>query len=253
MQKESDFLISNPKLVIGYLNDLIKNRCILSAYFGDGSRSFMTSMIALDAKKQVLELDCAPTDKLNSELLQSPKVLFRTEIDGIKVSFAGKGIKQIKKDGEKLFAMPIPESIFWMQRRQCYRVKIPAAHTHCYCQFVLQLEQLTDTGTVLMPQIARFKVADISISGFAFLNVTPAYSDHVQPHKSYKNCLLHLHDDDDSEARIAFEITNINKIREGRAIIAQRVGCKFTELPTGFEDIVQRYVNDIELQNRNTE
>lgn len=253
MEKESDFLIRNPNLVLGRFKDIIKNKCIISAYFGDNNRSFMTSIIAIDSKKQLVELDCAQNDALNSELLAAPKVLFRTDYDGIKVSFAGKGIKQIKKDGEKLFVMPLPDAIFWMQRRQCFRVKIPEKHTHCYTQFVVTTKYEDETGIHSVPNLTRFKVVEISVSGFAFHNVTPAFADYVLPPAEYKNCVLHLHDEQDSEVRASFRIMNVNKIRSGGAIVAQRVGCHFTEIPPGFEIVIQRYVQDIELQQRRME
>lgn len=250
MEKESDYLIRNPNLVMGHFKDIIKNRCIISAYFGENNQSYMTSIIAIDAKKGLMELDCAPTESLNAELLASPKVLFRTEMDGIKISFAGKSIKQIKKDGEKVFVMPMPDSIFWMQRRQCYRVKIPERHTHCYTQFVVTTQYEDETGIHAMPNLTRFKVVDLSISGFAFLNVTPGLADYVLPPTEFNNCVLHLHDDQDSEARVSFQIMNVIKIRSNRAIVAQRVGCRFTEMPPGFDAVLQRYVQDIELQSR---
>lgn len=253
MDNESDYLIRNPNLVAGHFKDIIKNRCIIAAYFGEANHTFMTSLIAVDQKKRVIELDCAPTDNLNTELLASVKVLFRTEIDGIKVSFVGKGIKQIKKDGEKVLVMPMPDSIFWLQRRQCYRVKIPEKHTHCYTQFVVMTKYEDETGVHSVPNLTRFKVVDVSISGFVFLNVTPGLADYVLSPAEYKNCSLHLHDDQDSEVRVSFQIMNVTKIRSGRAIVAQRVGCRFTEIPPGFDAVLQRYVQHIELQQRSIE
>jgi c-di-GMP-binding flagellar brake protein YcgR len=253
MEKESDYLIRNPNLVLSHFRDIVKNRCIISAHFGEAKHSYLTSIIEIDPKKRLIELDCAPDESLNSELLACAKVLFRTEFDGIKVSFAGKNIKQIKKNGEKLFVMPIPDSIFWMQRRQCYRAKIPEKHTHCFTQFVVTTLYEDETGVHALPNLTRFKVVDISITGMAFLNVTPGLADYVLPPKEYQNCVLHLHDEQDTEARVSFRITNVNKIRSNRAIVAQRVGCQFTEIPPGFDAILQRYVQEIELQQRNVD
>lgn len=254
MENESDYLVTNPNLALSRFKDLLKNKCLISALFGENQSSFLTTIIDIDPKKSLLEFDCAPSEQLNDELLASPKVLFRTEFDGIKVSFRGKGVKRIKKDGEKIFVMPLPDSIFWMQRRHNFRVKIPEKHSHCYTQFVVTTRYEDETGIHSVPNLTRFKVADISVSGFAFLNVTPAFADYVLPPAEYKNCVLHLHDDDDSEARVSFQIVNVNKIRSNQgAIIAQRVGCKFTEIPLGFDTVIQRYIHDIELQMRNSD
>lgn len=253
MENESDYLITNPNLALSRFKDLHKSKCILSAHFGENQSSFLTTIIDIDPKKRLLEVDCAPSEQLNGELLASSRVLFRTDFEGIKVAFYGKGVKQIKKDGDKIFVMPLPDSLYWMQRRQHFRVRIPEKHTHCYTQFVVTTRYEDETGIHSVPNLTRFKVADISVSGFAFLNVTPAFADHMQPPAEYKNCILQLHDEDESEARISFLIVNVNKIRSNRAIVAQRVGCKFTEMPLGFDTVIQRYIQDIELQMRKGE
>lgn len=251
MESEPSYLVTNPKLVLNRLNQLIKNRCIVSAFFGEPERSFMTSIISIDPQKKIIELDCAQDEKLNNALLSSPKVQFRTEIEGIKVSFSAKNIKHYKRDGEKVFGMPLPDSVFWMQRRQYFRVKIPSFHSHCYCELLLEIEKEVESETVIIPHISRFSLADLSITGFAFNNTTPAFANLMRPPLQYPNSVLHLHDENDNEARISFEIVNVHKIRsKGGGIIAQRVGCRFIELPLGFDDIIQRYIQDIEIQNR---
>lgn len=251
MDNESEYLIRNPNLALSHIKDLLKKKCILSVFFGENQSSFLTTLIDIDAKKKLLEFDCGPSEQLNGELLASPRVVFRTDFDGIKVSFSGKGVKQTKKDGEKIFVMPLPDAIFWMQRRQNFRVKIPERHTHCYTQFVVNTQYEDETGIHTIANLTRFKVADISVSGFAFMNVSPGLADYVLPPTEYKNCVLRLHDDQDSEFRVSFQIMNVTKIRSNGAIVAQRVGCKFTEMPLGFDAVIQRYIQDIELQNRN--
>lgn len=254
MENESDYLVTNPNLALSRFKEIHKKNCIISAFFGENQSSFLTAILGIDPKKRLLEFDCAPSEQLNSELLSSPKVIFRTDFEGIKVAFSGRGVKQVKKDGEKIFVMPLPDSIFWMQRRQNFRVRIPEKHTHCYTQFVVTTRYEDETGIHSQPNLTRFKVADISVSGFAFLNVTPAFADYVLPPAEYKNCVLHLHDADDSEARVSFQIVNVNKLRSSKgAIVAQRVGCKFTEIPLGFDTVIQRYIQEIELQMRNSD
>lgn len=253
MENESDYLITNPNLALSRFKEIHSKNCILSAHFGENQSSFLTTIVGLDSKKRLLEIDCAPAEQLNSELLAAAKVLFRADFEGIKVAFTGTGIKQVKKDGDQVFIMSIPDVIFWMQRRDSFRVRIPEKHTHCFTQFVVTTRYEDETGIHSVPNLTRFKVADISISGFAFLNVTPAFADYMLPPGEYKNCVLHLHDQDDREFRVSFQIVNVNKIRSNRAIVAQRVGCKFTEMPLGFDTVIQRYIQDIELQMRNSD
>ncbi|MEY4719409.1 MAG: hypothetical protein RL563_2027, partial [Pseudomonadota bacterium] len=160
MSDESNYIVRNPRLVLGYLDDLIQKKCLIAAYFGDKNSSFLTTIVELDKKNKILMLDSAPTNALDDELLASEKTLFRTDCEGIKVSFKGESIRKIKKGNSWTLAMPLPSSMFWMQRRQFYRVKVPLSHHGSYCR-----ANPVDGGeAVLLPLL------DLSISGVALLN-----------------------------------------------------------------------------------
>lgn len=250
MAEESEFLIKNPKEIVSRLNMIIQKRQLITAHFGD-KQSFITKLIEVDEKHNVLEVDCSSVDELNAQLLLSPKVMFYSEIDGVKVFFSGKGIKQVKDKQDKKFVLPMPASIFWMQRRQNFRAYIPRAHTHCFIHAVLDIKhELEDGSELVIPEQVRFKIADISATGFAFLNTTPGYANYLLPPQALKNCLIQLHDEEASEARIDFELVSSTKIKKGGAIVAQRIGCRFTQMPLGFDNVIQHYVRTIELQNR---
>lgn len=248
--QESEFLIKNPKEIARRLNMVIQKRQLVTAHFGD-KQSFITKIIELDEKLNVLELDCSSVDALNAELLLSPKVMFFSEIDGIKVFFSGKGIKQVKDKVDKKFVLPMPGSIFWMQRRQNYRAYVPREHTHCFFHAVLDIKrELEDGSELVVPEQVRFKIADISATGIAFLNTFPGLANYLLPPQKLKNCLVQLHDEVASEGRVDLELVSSTKIKKGGAIVAQRIGCRFTQLPIGFDNAIQYYVRTIELQNR---
>ncbi len=243
MANESDYLVRNPKGVFGHLTELVKNKCIISAHFGEYNASFLTTIVGLDQKTNVLQLDCAPSDTLNNQLLNSSKVLFRTEVEGIKVSFSGKAIKKVKNGDYWVLSMPLPSSIFWMQRRQFYRVKIPLSHTSSYCQLSFKGETEEDADTVV-----KMPLSDLSITGVSFLNPDPKWTEHLQPDTEIVDCTLHLHNN--NEARVAFVIKNNVKVRVNNIGNQQRIGCSFRNLPPSFETSIQRYMQEIELQQK---
>lgn len=246
MEKESDYLVRNAKLVFGHLTDLVKKKCIISAHFGEYNQSFLTTIIDLDQKANLLALDVAPTELLNKQLLSSSKVLFRTEYEGIKVSFRGKAIKKSESEGHPVFAMPIPDAIFWMQRRQFYRVKVPLSHTNSTCELDFNSENEageTETRTV------SFRLADISLSGFSFLNSETKLDANLLPDDGRKECALFLQDG--GRAKVSFEIKGVTKVRATATTTQSRIGCKFIDVPPIFESNIQRYMQDIELQQKN--
>ncbi|MCQ8116349.1 flagellar brake protein [Methylomonas rosea] len=246
MEKESDYLVRSAKLIFSHLSDLIKKKCIISAHFGEHNQSFLTTIIDLDQKANLITLDVAPTELLNKQLLGSAKVLFRTEYEGIKVSFRGKAIKKSQSDGHPVFAMPIPDAIFWMQRRQYYRVKVPLSHKNSTCELNLTLEN--EAGE-MDTQTKVFGMADISLSGFSFLNADTKIADFLVPDTVIDECALYLHDG--SRAHVGFVIKSVTNVRANATTYQHRIGCKFTHMPQVFENNIQRYMQEIELQQKN--
>lgn len=246
MEKESNYLVRSAKLVFGYLTELIKKRCILSAQFGENNQSFLTTIIALDQKANLLTIDIGPTEELNQQLLNAAKVLFRTEYDGVKVSFRGKSIKKTKIKGLWVFAMPIPEALFWMQRRQYYRAKVPLSHKNSFCEIVFNIKN--EDGSCDSQSVV-FNLADISISGFAFFNPEPQFTEYLQPNSQRTECSLYLHDG--SQSKVGFVVKNLTSVRSTATADQHRIGCMFTDLPKAFESNIQHYIYEIELQQKN--
>lgn len=228
-------------MVFNHFTELVSKKCLISAQFGDRDTAFLTTIVNLDKENQVVSLDCAPSAALDQQLLSSAKVLFRTEVDGIKVSFSGKGIKKIKHGNDWVLSMPIPNAIFWMQRRQYYRVKIPLSHTQSFCRLTMRNGDTTETET--------FRLYDLSIAGISFLNQNPKWCEQLQPNREFTDCTLHLHNG--NRISIGFMIKNNVKLHANTANIEDKIGCLLHPLAPSFEAIVQRYMQEIELQQKN--
>lgn len=243
MEKENDYLVRNTKRIVEHLSTIFKSNCIVSAHFGENNSSFLTAIIEIDPKGNVLKVDCAPSELLNKLLLGSSKVLFRTQIDGIKVSFSGKNIKKSKCKDQPAFEMPIPDAIFWMQRRNYFRVKVPLSHTGSNCEVRLLKNIDSDIPTLLL---AGLRLADISIKGFALLNSDPLISDDFEIDKEFNDCKLQLHEG--PSCNVSFVVKNLSNIKINASTNQQRIGCRLTDLTPTFESAIQRYMQDIERQ-----
>ena len=243
MTTEANHIIKDAKLVLSHFNELVKKKCLISAHFGEQNAGFLTAIIAIDRKSQSLHLDCAPTETLDKQLLASRKVLFRTEVDGIKVSFGGKAIKKIKAGGDWVLSLPIPDSIFWMQRRHYYRVRIPFSHKGSYCRLTLNSP---DHGN---GEIVTFQLHDLSITGFSFLNSDSNWIENLRPEREFVDCSLHLNNG--SQFAMAFVIKNNIQIPHNSLNTHDRIGCLFRGLASSSETSIQRYMQEIELQQKN--
>jgi c-di-GMP-binding flagellar brake protein YcgR len=232
MSDLSSFSVQNPKQIIGYLLLLIKNKSLLGVRFGENNESYITTLLGIDEKNNTLVLDYGPKEDLNQRILNAKKVAIDTDYIGIKVSFTGTGLKKITYKGEAAFSMPIPGSIFWMQRREYYRVKSPLS-SPSFCQLILE-----DGKTV------NLKLHDISLSGFAMLNVSKEISDLLIVGTPFSQCKLIL--SGAGEGMISFEICNKYIINPDKTQKIQKIGCKFIKLTRSVEDVIQNYMQQVQ-------
>lgn len=242
MATDSDYLVKNAKVVFNHFNELLTKKCLISAHFGDKNASFLTMIVDLDKKNNLIKLDCGPSETVDKQLLESSKVLFRTEIDGIKASFSGKSITKVNAGNDWALSMPIPDTIFWLQRRQFYRVKIPFSHSSSVCRLKLQAEPDEPEQSI------NFQMCDLSITGFSFYNTDPKWTEQLQPDTEFRDCNLLLNNG--NQALVSFVIKNNIQMRSSSLTMQDRIGCLFINVPTSFETNIQRYIQDIELQQK---
>ncbi|MDP1772826.1 MAG: flagellar brake protein [Methylobacter sp.] len=235
MSDLSSFSIQNSRQIISHLSLLVKNKCLLSARFGANNESYITTLLGINEKNNTVILDYGSKEDLNQRILNANNVAFDTDYQGIKVSFTGAELKKITHQGESAFSMAIPKSLYWMQRREYYRVKSPLSKPN-YCQLILD-----DRKPV------NLKIYDISLTGFAMLNVSKEVSDLLVPGKTFEQCKLIL--SEAGEGMISFEICAKYIINPGKVQKIQKIGCKFIKLSRSVEEIIQRYMQQIQRED----
>lgn len=235
MSDTSSFAIQNPKQIISHLSLLVKNKCLLSARFGPNNESYITTLLGIDEKNNTVVLDYGSKEDLNQRILNAGKVTFDTDFNGIKVSFIGIGLKKITHKGESAFSMASPKSLYWMQRREYYRVKSPLSKPS-YCQLIVD-----DRKPV------NLKLYDISLAGFAMLNVSKEVSDLLIPGTSFTQCKLIL--SDAGEGIISFEICAKYIINPDKVQKIQKIGCRFIKITRPVEEVIQRYMHQIQRED----
>ncbi|MCF7967141.1 MAG: flagellar brake protein [Methylobacter tundripaludum] len=237
MNDISSFAIQNTKQIISHLSLMVKNKCLLSARFGTNNESYITALLGIDEKNNTLILDYGPKEDLNQRILNAGKISFDADYTGIKVSFVGTGLKKITHKGEPAFSMPIPKSLFWMQRREFFRIKSPRSKGS-YCQLALD-EQKT----------VNLILYDISLTGFSLLNTSAEISDLMLPGTQFEQCKLVL--SETGEDAISFKVCSKLIINPEKidSLKIQKIGCVFTKITPVFESTVQRYINQLQRES----
>ncbi len=235
MSDISSFSIQNPKQIVIHLSLLLKNKCLLSARFGANNESYITTLLGVNEANNTVVLDYGPKEELNQRLLNAGKATFDTDYNGIKVSFTGDTLKKITHKGDAAFSMSIPKSLYWMQRREYYRVKSPLSKPS-YCQLIVEGREPVN-----------LKLYDISLTGFAMLNVSKEVSELLIPGTLFSQCKLIL--SEVGEGMISFEICAKYIINPDKPQKIQKVGCKFNKTTRPVEELIQRYMHQIQRED----
>lgn len=236
MEYESAFLIRSPDKIIGKLSTLLKKKCLLTACFGDNDDSFITTILDIDIKNNLLIFYHSPKEDAIEQLLNSQKITFKADYLGVKVAFDAIKLTKIQHDGVPVFAIPIPESLLWVEARDFYRVKSPVTNPS-YCQLLLK-----DQDPI------NLKLYDISLVGFSMITDSKEVSDAMSLGALFEKCKLIL--EDTGEDTISFEIRSRYIMNPENVNRMEKIGCKFTRITPAFEDTIQRYMLQIERKSR---
>lgn len=215
----------------------MKNKCLLSVRLDEDKAFFLTAILEIDQEKNALIFDCGPKETLNEQLLKATKPTFDAFFLGVKASFKGSNINQTSYNGNLAFTMPIPESIFWMQRREYFRVKSPRSKSSS-CLLTLENHEPV-----------KLMLYDICLMGFSVLNTSAEISGLLALEAQFEHCKLSL--SGIGEDTISFKVCSKVIINPDKIVVLkiQKIGCLFTRISPAFETSVQRYINQLQRES----
>ncbi|WP_020485337.1 flagellar brake protein [Methylomonas sp. MK1] len=247
---EDDYAIFNQKQIVNYLTEIQQRNCILSARYGVNNQSFLTAIVQIDLKHNTLAIDIAPTKELTDRLLLTKRVHFFTQVDGIEATFQGVNIKLVQSPQGPVLMMPLPDRLYWRQRRNYYRVKVPQSHVGTYCQFNFNV---TDATTGVQSALTKtFKLLDIGLCGLALINPEHALQQDLLSIEAV-SCTLFLHDHEHHHADVGLRAKYSIDVKTSTISTAHRIGFQFTAISPAFESSVQIYMQSIERMLKNIE
>ncbi len=246
MDDIAQYLIRSQTQVIKHLKLLKAAKCLITASFGvDGHKgSFITAIVSIDEKSNTVQLDCASKDYLNRFLLESPEIKYFADYEGIQVRFESKKVRKTGKKEEPTFTIPVPQSIFWFQRRQFYRVRSPMSKKS-YCEIRFTDPETEQTRTELFP------LYDLSIQGLAFINEHPELSTHFVPTAEFTDCKLIL--EGDASYPIHIQIRHKQSMDIKHPGQSEKIGCQILHVTPVMEAAFLRYMQAIEREIKQKE
>lgn len=226
-------LIRSRQQIIALLHQLRDSHNLLTVELPNCSEDFTSALIELDTRDDVLSLDeLTPHD--GHELLEQTGYCYvSTHLRGVFLGFCAELLK-VCEGGTVLYEIRLPDAIDYAQRRQHYRVEIPASAN-------LPVLMIT-TDNVRISGLVR----DISESGIcALLNQSP---DTLQSGALLPRCSIEL--PSHKKVMCGIELTYVEKRYKDRRV---RIGGRFTDLRPADQRELQRLVAEFERARRRSE
>jgi c-di-GMP-binding flagellar brake protein YcgR len=227
----SPYTLSSPVDVQHVLRSLIKSQAMVAVYFNNNVDFIVTTLLGSDAKNGILVFDVGANPEANKKLLSADDCTFTASPEGIKVQFAGKKISETTWQGSPAFMMRLPERVIKLQRREFYRIQTSVANP------------LSCTFRHPVHGVVQLKVFDISLGGVGLV-LPQATSYELFEH--YTDCRLDLQDF--GEMVVNLQARNIIRVglKGGKTML--RMGCRFVDLQSRQETILQRVIAQLERE-----
>lgn len=217
------------------LNDICKNNARVALYYGNRNEFILTTL--LGTGNTGLWLEKSPSELDNQRVIESDRIIFVSSHLQIKVQFTANRASSSTCQGIPAFHLRLPDSIYRLQRREHYRLTVPASEL---LRCVITAEQQP------LAQPCEIIIMDISVGG---VGLTCAETDiELTPGVSYPDCRINLPGFGTIIGTI--EVKNLVLLASASGHPHKRAGCEFKNLDGRSTILIQRYVTDMQRKNR---
>lgn len=216
-----------------------KHNILLTAVAGGENSGFLTTIVKIIPEKGLVALDVSANKSLNERLLGADGITFSAQVDGIVARFVADRCSEATLNGQSVFAIPIPQSLYWLQRRRYYRVPIPYAR-------IVKCHVPLPSG-----QIGEFSVLNVSLLGLALMDRVGHFAGGVEIGDVFVSCKLDL--PGLSDEQFALEVRNKLETAADVHHAGLRVGFAFQGTSRNFEIQMQKFMYELEIQKKQAE
>ncbi|MBE7521557.1 MAG: flagellar brake protein [Burkholderiales bacterium] len=226
------FRIGSRSEIASILRDLMAKHALVAAS-GGGDAQIVTTILSVEVDTGELVLDWGGTGRIADRLMAASRVLFETSLDQVRVRFASGPPAPTVFDGEAAFRVAIPEFVFRIQRRDSYRLKVPAS-----LRATLVVEAFAQAG----PASTSLVLHDISETGACVgaSRTDPAAAAGAR----HERCRLLL--PELPPISVGVEVIHVASRNDG----AMRYGVRFLGIPERDAATIRRFIARVERDRR---
>lgn len=222
----SDVNFSHTQKIIELFQLLKLERTVVKINLPEAKQPYTSSILAVDEHKMEFTLDEILPNDGHKLLQQYGRLIAHAQIRGAKLSFDTYLIGSEKTKQFSSYICHLPETVSYIQRRSEFRIPINAPH---YVPVTAEHEP--------SHQVLQGHTYDVSMNGICIVFKTPHI---IKPGEQLIRCQLQL----STKEKINFtlDVRHIESTLPGSI----RVGGRFKDLSTSSQDIISRFVRQME-------
>jgi c-di-GMP-binding flagellar brake protein YcgR len=228
-----DFGRRNPLEIGVSLRNLVNRGDLLNADYGGGQ--IVTRLLDVDTAAHTFIFDWGGVTAQNRLVLAAEHLQFHAAPDGVRVEFATGAPRETLFEGRPAFEASFPPVLFYMQRREYFRVEAPV------------LDPFICSGELPSGERFRFEVNDLSLGGIALRTMDERVAS-VDVGVVLPGVELHF----SNPGKITLDMQLVSNRHSVNAKGDRRftLGFKFVSLPGSAENTLQRLITQLELKRR---
>ncbi|MCW8918249.1 MAG: flagellar brake protein [Gammaproteobacteria bacterium] len=230
------FTLRNKSEIRAQLITLSRQPDIITAYFNEGKRYFLTAVLGVIDERGLLVLDVGPDEAITKLAIASGRLVCSTRHNGIPIRFSCENLQSARFQALPAIAASLPESLYRMQRREYFRVTTPRINgPRCEIPDPLGGEPFLLT------------VTDICAGGQGLVDTSGRMVAEVMDRFEGCRILLPEH----GEIRVNLMIRNCGTLTTASGELLARYGASFEGLSVSDNASLQRYIFQLQaLQPR---
>jgi len=230
---ESAYLLHGKGDIIHVMRDLAKRPDIITAYLGGGGH-MLTAVLGVIPERDLVVFDYGPNEAANQKALAAERLICVTQHDRIRIKFSCGPAKRAKFQGHPALAIPLPESVYRLQRREFFRVTTP---------MIEPVQLVIPPGGELAEEL-ELTAFDLSAGGIGVANPKGALE--APPGTILEQCSLLLPGHGTLLVDVQVCYHRPATLRDGRE--GYRTGLSFRPMPLDRNVAIQRYLHRLQLE-----
>lgn len=232
-EEDDKHRIISAKEIEFILHNISERGVRVALYHGNMSEFILVTLLGVDNEGLWLEQSRSESD--NRLITNSKKLTFVSSHQQVKIQFTAQQAGRVEYHGLPAFYIPLPDSIYRLQRREYYRLPTPAA---------TPLRCIIPVGMTSAKKPCELTVMDISGGG---VSLTCSETDiDLIPGNIYSDCKIDLPEVGTIYGTI--EVKNLAEVTLPSGRTHKRAGCEFKNLDGQSTIMLQRYVTNMQRE-----